>query len=399
MKYVDRADKQSVPATLAVIYLDRITTNRTAPPAIEIDRPPKGKQKLPNRGLLKTPQVPSPDIRPNRPALEAEAQILQTAEAGRKNAQYVACSLLVASLGLLLSAIFLHKKNTEKRTSRLFYELNEAEGHKFAVVQQALEHLAGSRRIWRVEGRSATSDWKRNAGVSTLIRRSAITVGRSNPPRVETNLSVPCMSLGAAQLFFLPDLILYLQSGTFGAVPYSDFNVDQQFTRFVEDEHVMADATVVGRTWRYVNKDGGPDRRFNNNTQLPVMQYGVLVLTSSRGLNIHLNTSSAQASTAAAHCWRELNSRLGETRTPGPEIPERAHAFGPEAHAFEILDLKPTATSTEIAAGFHRLAQMYHPDKVAGLGPEFHALADKRMKEINAAYQLLKSRDRRANES
>jgi hypothetical protein len=343
--------------------------------------------------------VPSPDIRPNRPALEAEAQILQTAKANRKKTQYVAYSLLLASVGLLQSAVLLHKKNAEKRTSRLFYELNEAERHKFAVVQQALEHLAGSRRIWRVEGRSATSDWKRNAGVSTLIRRSAIAVGRSNPPRVETNLSVPCMSLGATQLFFLPDLILYLQSGTFGAVRYSDFNVDQQFTRFVEDEHVMAEATVVGRTWRYVNKDGGPDRRFNNNTQLPVMQYGVLVLTSSRGLNIHLNTSSAQASTAAAHCWRELNSRLGETRTPGPEIPERAHAFGPEAHAFEILDLKPTATSTEIAAGFHRLAQMYHPDKVAGLGPEFHALADKRMKEINAAYQLLKSRDRRANES
>ena len=33
---------------------------------------------------------------------------------------------------------------------------------------------------------------------------------------------------------------------------------------------------------------------------------------------------------------------------------------------------------------------MYHPDKVAGLAPEFQALADTRMKEINAAYALLK---------
>jgi DnaJ-class molecular chaperone len=35
---------------------------------------------------------------------------------------------------------------------------------------------------------------------------------------------------------------------------------------------------------------------------------------------------------------------------------------------------------------------MYHPDKVVGLAPEFQALADKRMKEINAAYEVLKSR-------
>jgi curved DNA-binding protein CbpA len=35
---------------------------------------------------------------------------------------------------------------------------------------------------------------------------------------------------------------------------------------------------------------------------------------------------------------------------------------------------------------------MYHPDKVAGLAPEFQVLAEKRMKEINAAYELLKER-------
>jgi DnaJ-domain-containing protein 1 len=32
---------------------------------------------------------------------------------------------------------------------------------------------------------------------------------------------------------------------------------------------------------------------------------------------------------------------------------------------------------------------MYHPDKVAGLGPEFGELAERRMKEINAAYAEL----------
>ena len=85
-----------------------------------------------------------------------------------------------------------------------------------------------------------------------------------------------------------------MERGTFGGIPYHDFHVEQRLTRFIEDEPVPADATVVDRTWRYVNKSGGPDRRFNNNAQLPVVQYGVLVLTSSRGLNVHLNTSNGQ---------------------------------------------------------------------------------------------------------
>jgi DnaJ-class molecular chaperone len=40
-----------------------------------------------------------------------------------------------------------------------------------------------------------------------------------------------------------------------------------------------------------------------------------------------------------------------------------------------------------ISEAYRSLAQMYHPDKVAGLAPEFHEVAERRMKEINAAYQ------------
>jgi DnaJ-class molecular chaperone len=45
----------------------------------------------------------------------------------------------------------------------------------------------------------------------------------------------------------------------------------------------------------------------------------------------------------------------------------------------------------EISASYHHLAQMYHPDKVAALAPEFQVLANQKMKEINWAYSLLKT--------
>jgi DnaJ-domain-containing protein 1 len=35
------------------------------------------------------------------------------------------------------------------------------------------------------------------------------------------------------------------------------------------------------------------------------------------------------------------------------------------------------------------MAKLYHPDKVATLAPEFQELAERRMKEINSAFQQL----------
>jgi len=37
------------------------------------------------------------------------------------------------------------------------------------------------------------------------------------------------------------------------------------------------------------------------------------------------------------------------------------------------------------------MAQQYHPDKVATLAPEFRELAERRMKEINTAYDELQT--------
>jgi DnaJ like chaperone protein len=55
-----------------------------------------------------------------------------------------------------------------------------------------------------------------------------------------------------------------------------------------------------------------------------------------------------------------------------------------------ILGVKPGSTAEEVVAAYRHMAQMYHPDKTAGLGPELQKLADQRMKEINAAHLTVK---------
>lgn len=56
---------------------------------------------------------------------------------------------------------------------------------------------------------------------------------------------------------------------------------------------------------------------------------------------------------------------------------------------YEILGVSPAASREEIRAAYRRLANQYHPDKVAHLGEEFRQLAETKFKTIQAAYQEL----------
>ena len=74
---------------------------------------------------------------------------------------------------------------------------------------------------------------------------------------------------------------------------------------------------------------------------------------------------------------------------------ERETAGGTGAHAnsnrdpYRVLGIERGASRDEIKSAYRRLAIKYHPDKVAYLGDEFKVLAEKRFREIQAAYQEL----------
>ena len=59
---------------------------------------------------------------------------------------------------------------------------------------------------------------------------------------------------------------------------------------------------------------------------------------------------------------------------------------------YQVLGIKRNASQEEIKLAFKQLANKYHPDKVHHLGEEFRELAENRFKEIQDAYQALKSR-------
>ena len=73
---------------------------------------------------------------------------------------------------------------------------------------------------------------------------------------------------------------------------------------------------VVGQTWRYVNKQGGPDRRFSNNPQLPVLETRDLSLADCGGFRAVLKFSNVSAAEQLRDAL--VNFTIGHPQTVAP---------------------------------------------------------------------------------
>jgi len=58
---------------------------------------------------------------------------------------------------------------------------------------------------------------------------------------------------------------------------------------------------------------------------------------------------------------------------------------------YKVLGIDSTATDEEVKKAYRRLAMKYHPDKVEGMGEEVKKNAEAQFREINEAYEQIKT--------
>jgi hypothetical protein len=145
----------------------------------------------------------------------------------------------------------------------------------------------------------------------------------AGPKLLKTNIAVPAITCGKNSLHFLPDRLLVTDGKRFSDVAYASLAAAASSGRFIEDEAIPRDGVQVDTTWRFVNVRGGPDRRFNNNRQLPVMMYGNLELTSPTGLHWLLQCSRPDGFAELARVIEAAPASVSATAeqdsTPAPE--------------------------------------------------------------------------------
>ncbi|MBS0528507.1 MAG: DUF4236 domain-containing protein, partial [Proteobacteria bacterium] len=175
------------------------------------------------------------------------------------------------------AAIFLDRY---RRSVKVIYETEGAIGQIAKAIADSFGDLAACKAIWEVQAEGATNDWKRNAGATNLNRRKDIKLQFDKPNCVRGKSLFPVLNLGSNEVYLLPDAVLTEAGGSIAALNYHELKVLNSRVKFIEEDSVPSDTPIIGQTWRYLNKKGGPDLRFNNNRQLPICSYGELTLRS-----------------------------------------------------------------------------------------------------------------------
>lgn len=85
-----------------------------------------------------------------------------------------------------------------------------------------------------------------------------------------------------------------------------------------------------------------------------------------------------------------------EAKTAAPNTaetaPDEPAGHNTSGQWFEVLEVSSSSSMEEIKAAYKKKISLYHPDKVSSLGAEFQVIAERKSKQINAAYEFISRR-------
>lgn len=185
----------------------------------------------------------------------------------------------------ILSFIIFAYLDYKRKNTIIFYDIDEETEARLQQFYDAFDEITKCKRKWYILSKNYNFDSKYNAGASSLVNRKDIIIANKVPKYIKTNVKIPCIPVGKQKLYFFPDKILIIEGKKVGALSYKNLGISVTNGNFIETEMKPWDGTVVDYTYKYVNKSGGPDRRFANNPRYPIMSYSYINFYGDNGFN------------------------------------------------------------------------------------------------------------------
>jgi len=186
---------------------------------------------------------------------------------------------------------------------------------KFSRMIDCFKELLNSQIIWDITASMEQDRRITRSAANNVIQRIPVKFNLGNIDNLKS--SSPAFHFenkNGGDLFIYPAfVIMKSKDGRFGIIDIKEFDLDFSPQRFIEEESIPVDTSVVDRTWAKVNKNGQPDRRFSNNYEIPIVLYGKMELKSKSGLNEAYSFSSYEKSLAFAKAFEEYQNQFLQT--------------------------------------------------------------------------------------
>ena len=197
------------------------------------------------------------------------------------------------------------------------YELDAEAAHEWEKFAEFFSTLKACKKLWVIETSQSVMNTKTNAGAGRNLTRSQMTMKKTKANRsigFGVHSNSPCFKLKGKQctILFLPCDVIIKKGTHIVACSYKNLEIRTGTTNFIETDPVPKDATIIRYTWQFVNKDGSADRRYANNRQLPVCQYGRIMLQAGDQIGIEIHVSNAATTANIGTAFRYYADYLEE---------------------------------------------------------------------------------------
>ena len=165
---------------------------------------------------------------------------------------------------------------------------------KYLNLLDTYRILITCEKIWDITSSVAIDQRTTRSAAGIAVTRRLIKFGFGNIDIIKSKYdALHFENANGGDIYIYPAFIAIVDAvKKFGLIDIRELDFKFQGQRFVESDKVPKDAFVVGNTWAKVNKNGSPDKRFKDNYQIPICQYGDISLSSKTGLNEAYSISS-----------------------------------------------------------------------------------------------------------
>jgi hypothetical protein len=156
----------------------------------------------------------------------------------------------------------------------------------YTSLKNCFQNLILIDKIWDVTSARSVNRVKERSLASTEIARTPVGFSTGSLDYINTKYEAfKFKNANGGDLYIYPGFIVMPNeySNDFAIIDFRDLSITHSAQTFIETDSVPTDAQIIGNTWRYVNKNGSPDRRYNYNPQVPIALYYELVLKSKKG--------------------------------------------------------------------------------------------------------------------
>ncbi len=194
-----------------------------------------------------------------------------------------------------------HEREYDKHKLGLEISLPERLEAAFGTLDDRFSEVINAEKVWDVTTSQSIDRVAERTTADNAIERTEVCLRRAHNSKIQCDYkALHLENANGGDLHIYPQFFFIEKEDDFALIDLLDVDMDFTLTNFIESESVPIDSEVIDHTWAMSNKDGSRDKRYADNYEIPVVQYGKLHLSSKSGLNEVYMVSNSES----AYCFK-----------------------------------------------------------------------------------------------